>query len=109
MTGYPEESCKTTEVFDIDGGTCDNFPDYPVLADGVTAGLINDNILFSCGGNNPSQQFARHECYTITRDGIQESSTKLSVGKSYMASIVINDKYSNVKGNVSKLVKISSS
>ena len=71
---------------------CNNWPDFPISAEGASGGLIGDTVII-CGGWDDSYVDGYgyvDECYSLTSEKAMLV-THMSVGRGYAASIVIND------------------
>ena len=65
---------------------CKNWPDFPIAVGGATGGLIGDTVM-TCGGSDGSYVDV---CYSLTSQHVT-SITHMSVGRSFAASIVLNE------------------
>ena len=65
---------------------CKNWPDVPIAVGGATGGLIGDTVM-TCGGSDGSYVDV---CYSLSSQQVT-SITHMSVGRSFAASIVLNE------------------
>ena len=65
---------------------CQNWPDFPIAVGGATGGLIGDTVM-TCGGSDGSYVDV---CYSLSSQQVT-SITHMSVGRSFAASIVLNE------------------
>ena len=68
---------------------CKNWPDFPILVNGATGGLIGNTVMI-CGGNRGHADGYLDDCYSLNS---QKATliTHMSVGRVWAASIVLND------------------
>ena len=90
-----------------DDDQCFNWVDYPLELDGATGGLLGNTPLI-CGGRSFSQYI--DECYSLNGEKTKFV-TKMSVKRSYAASIVLNETILWITGPLasSEYIRISGS
>lgn len=74
------------------GNKCHNWPDFPISVIGATGGLIGDTVII-CGGWDDYFGYDFEyvdECYSMTSEKATLV-TRMSVGRYFAASIVLND------------------
>ena len=68
---------------------CKNWPDFPIVINGATGGLIGNTVMI-CGGYSAHHKTHHNDCYSLTSQKATLA-THMSVARDDAASIVLDD------------------
>ena len=71
FTGYPYDNGRKTEIIDVENSTfaCTKLKSFPARLQKATAGFINGQTPFLCGGYDATNNRNSKDCYKLTDAG----------------------------------------